>query len=1359
MGKVTALHMDTITEKSGHQMTGMAVSVCLTPAAPSPLPIPYPTMGTVAEGVIDPCMRTKIEGAKILTVGGCMKACHGNEPGTLKEVVSLNTGGPCFPWLGAPNVLIELGMAGITGSMGQMNKSITVGAGATASSAGGNAGGGGGGGGGAGGPGGGGPQGGGNGGGGGGGSNQGAGPPSPPAAPGADGQADAGHPVDIVTGTMFTPPETDFLLPGPLPVSWIRTYRTSSVQRECGIGRGWSHALCWQAELHGDRLTLIDETLRATTLTAPAGDVQALLPFGRRVYWEGDALVVDLDDGILRVLARGQAPGTFRLAQLRDRAGNLADITWDEREVVQIVDSVGRRAWLVREGQFRSWWVAATGADGVEHTKRLVTYELDARGDLARAIDAGGVETRYAYDDEHYLLLEQQPGGLRYNFVYADVAGERRCVETWGDLEGADILQEIGAPEASMAPAARPRGLFHMRFQYGPGPHETTVIDGLGYRFHYKGNALGLVERYQDPAGQQKHLSYNAVGQVVSSTTPDGTERSTYDAMGRLASLTDAMGRSFSLKRREDGAILEVRDPAGARYTFDVGADGQMLERTDPLGAKTRYEYDKRGRVVAIVAPDGSTETFEHDAHGNLAARTLPRGGTARYTYDLFGQLVRVELPGGAAVEINYDSRGLPVRVRAPGGVVVERTFNDARRPVSARHPGGGVSSARYVGHLVVEETQSDGSRYRLGYDARGRLAWVKNPAGEPLTIERDACGRVVRTRTFSGVETTYEHDVRGRIVRAEVAGTTVRKLAYDACGDVIRREDGDVVTTLEYDDRGFVRRGTRGATEVLLERDAAGRIVSEEQRVGGWRYRVDRAFDAKGWATAKRYSTGWQVQMGRGPSSGIESITLESAVGVERILREVDAYGRETARVRENGYAIRTERDSMGRPIVTALEDAAGQPVRARRYAWSKTGPLEQIVDSASGKRTYELDVFGRPLAVSGLGAQEQIRYDANGTPLRSAEDRVGPGGRVLGTAAAAFTWDAQGRLASRAAEGGASSWTYAYDGLDALVRAARSDGLVVQYHVDAFNRRLGEVRSDGASTWFGWDDQAQVEEVSSSGASVRRVFADDEITPLLEGSDAGVWRSVVTDATATPWLMVDPTGAATGQELGAFGAVTRREGPFTALRFAGQRHDELTGLSYHRARYYSPELGTFTTPDPLWIDASMFDLAFVPNVTLWVDPLGLVILLMSDDPTCVNGANARRAATGQNIVHYSQLGNPNALAGETDLYVYGHGSPGTIHYADPSGRFTGSTMSGQQLGSSIRGAGFTGNQVHMTVCHGGTDPPGQPGGSIAQSVANATGATTLGCVGDKMYDHPTIPGVTIAGPAGSMQPFTRRP
>ena len=121
-GVVTASKMMVVTQKSGHQMIGCAVSVCLTPAAPSPLPIPYPTMGQAAEGIADPPTRTKVSGSKILTVGGCLAACHGNEPGTLKEVVSLNTGGKCFPILGIPTVLTELGMTCTTGAFGFMNK-------------------------------------------------------------------------------------------------------------------------------------------------------------------------------------------------------------------------------------------------------------------------------------------------------------------------------------------------------------------------------------------------------------------------------------------------------------------------------------------------------------------------------------------------------------------------------------------------------------------------------------------------------------------------------------------------------------------------------------------------------------------------------------------------------------------------------------------------------------------------------------------------------------------------------------------------------------------------------------------------------------------------------------------------------------------------------------------------------------------------------------------------------------------------------------------------------------------------------------------------------------------------------------
>lgn len=38
--------------------------------------------------------------------------------------MSLNTAGACYPMVGAPNVFIELGMAGIIGSAGFCNKGV-----------------------------------------------------------------------------------------------------------------------------------------------------------------------------------------------------------------------------------------------------------------------------------------------------------------------------------------------------------------------------------------------------------------------------------------------------------------------------------------------------------------------------------------------------------------------------------------------------------------------------------------------------------------------------------------------------------------------------------------------------------------------------------------------------------------------------------------------------------------------------------------------------------------------------------------------------------------------------------------------------------------------------------------------------------------------------------------------------------------------------------------------------------------------------------------------------------------------------------------------------------------------------------
>ncbi len=117
----TALGMETVGEASSHTVTPMAPNMCITPAAPSPLPMPYPLMGTssqLAEGTSN----TQVENKKALTSDGKIKQVNGNEPGTQKDIITFTTSGKAFS-LPVPAMQIHLEGAptAVTGNMGFAN--------------------------------------------------------------------------------------------------------------------------------------------------------------------------------------------------------------------------------------------------------------------------------------------------------------------------------------------------------------------------------------------------------------------------------------------------------------------------------------------------------------------------------------------------------------------------------------------------------------------------------------------------------------------------------------------------------------------------------------------------------------------------------------------------------------------------------------------------------------------------------------------------------------------------------------------------------------------------------------------------------------------------------------------------------------------------------------------------------------------------------------------------------------------------------------------------------------------------------------------------------------------------------------
>ena len=59
--------------------------------------------------------------------------------------------------------------------------------------------------------------------------------------------------------------------------------------------------------------------------------------------------------------------------------------------------------------------------------------------------------------------------------------------------------------------------------------------------------------------------------------------------------------------------------------------------------------------------------------------------------------------------------------------------------------------------------------------------------------------------------------------------------------------------------------------------------------------------------------------------------------------------------------------------------------------------------------------------------------------------------------------------------------------------------------------------------------------------------------------------------------------------------------------LRFQGQYLDRETGLHFNTFRFYDPDVGRFTTPDPIGLAGGINFYAYAPNPAGYADPLGL--------------------------------------------------------------------------------------------------------------------------------------------------------
>lgn len=788
-------------------------------------------------------------------------------------------------------------------------------------------------------------------------------------------------------------------------------------------------------------------------------------------------------------------------------------------------------------------------------------------------LDAAGAEVagsnlsrtlRYGYDAAGRLASVTAPGKLTTRFAY-DAAG-RLLEKTLPDGSRVAMTQDTeGKPltQARYADAAA-----------GAAPLSIN-------RFRYDGN--GRLAQSEDEVGPLSSVLYTSAGQVVRLSNSLGTAtRFDYDDNGLLRARIDADGSA------DAAPVYLARD-----------AHGRLTMLKDANGVTTTRRYDDFGRMVAELNPDRGTVLFRHDAAGHVVARIDDSGSVTRYAFDQSGRLAT----------LGVDTQPELVRYRYEGRHLAEVVSTTDGRPAHAtelteyRRDGFGqvtrerrwvarLDAAGGAGNMAAASAPPPGLAFVTDsrYDDAGRLVWQRLPDGHTMDY-RYAAETRGKARAGQLLAVLFDQ----RTVVADIEQTLAGGLTAYTMGNGVRQ-------SIVSDARGRV-------TE--LQAQVRGGSPDEGMLRRWWR-RLAASFGtvakpALVYAQWNRYDQGDRLERIVRRHGGAAPDRLAEHYSYDRLNRLTGMddggapattwrYDRGGNRIVERGQAGELDYHyQAGSNRLVALTSSSPQLQQAAWFYHASGVPLAQLATAgrrttsawpeaktslAPANRRIAYNLAHRPVAVFGEGNRVVARYAYNGLGERMGKTVYPAGG---GPGLTSYSLYREQRLVAETDGDGRITAHYVYLDGKPVAKIEMASAWSPEQRSHAAPRLLG-----GLLAPFGAAPQSDI-------AGVYAIHTDHLGTPQAvtdENADL-VWQ-----ATTTPFGLTTVAYAA-----------RRGGGVFEMnLRLPGQVYDAETGLNQNYYRDYDPQLGRYTSADPLGLAGGANPYTYVDSNPLGkIDPLGL--------------------------------------------------------------------------------------------------------------------------------------------------------
>jgi RHS repeat-associated protein len=749
----------------------------------------------------------------------------------------------------------------------------------------------------------------------------------------------------------------------------------------------------------------------------------------------------------------------------------------------------------------------------------------------------------------------------------------------------------------------------------------TGVHASNGQSIVYTRDTAGRITKITGPSGQALTYAYSAAGDLASSTDPNNnTPKYAYDANHYLLSVVGpAQTRPLStLTYDANGRLLSVTDGNGNTAQISNNVPGQQETVTDATGKLTTvYTLDNLGDILRqdqIFDGKTLTSTATYDGAGRALSRTDPLNRTWTVSYNAAGDLLQLSTPQGNALSFTYDANGFPLTFGDPLGNITKYA-SDANGNLTTFTSALGQSDALAYdaqGHPITR-TDPLNNTWIYTYDAAGRRTSMTDPLGNVTKYTYDASANLTSSTDPSGAVTTYTYDAAGHLTSSKDALGQVTSLAYDSLGRVASGTDaGGNKTSYAYDGTNALSTVTDPLGRVTTYTyDADGRLTTVTDPVGGVRtYAYDGAGrltsekDAVGRVTSYNYDNAGRLSSKTMPNGGVFTYAY-NADGYQTSVTDplghtnssvFDGDGRVTSGTDALGKTNTFTRDGLGRLSKTV--DALGQ---VSSWAYDAAGRQASSTDALGQTTTYRYDAVGNRVGITDpLGHATSFAYDATGRLVKSTDAL----GRSISLA-----YDTVGRLVSTTLPSG-NATTYSYDAMGHETKVTDPLGNTGSYGYDAVGQRISTVDPRGNSTTYGYDPAGRLIGITDAlGARVTLTFdAGGQQTAIT--NPQGDTTRFTYDALGKLATLTDPAGAVTRFAYDVGGRLTSKTDPRGITVTSGYNaNNRVTSTAFPGgaiSQTYDAVGRRTAMTDPLGTSTFSYDAA--SNVTSVAAPQGAV-------------------------------------------------------------------------------------------------------------------------------------------------------